>query len=147
MSPGAPWAVCITPGPNQVLYAADAYPGRIYKVSLDGKILGVLGKAGKQPKQFGWIHEIACPSENELYVAEILNWRVQKLQLHPDDRRNSDATYGPRRHGQVWKEQARSWYGTYLSVPIPTRPDLPDPSLQRFPEAGLQVRRGSRGSA
>jgi hypothetical protein len=84
MSPGAPWAVCITPGPNQVLYAADAFPGRIYKVSLDGKILGVLGKAGKQPKQFGWIHEIACPSENELYVAEILNWRVQKLQLHPE---------------------------------------------------------------
>jgi len=82
-SPGAPWALCITPGPNQVLYASDAFPGRIYKVSLDGKILGVLGKSGKQLKQFGWIHEIACPSENELYVAEILNWRVQKLQLHP----------------------------------------------------------------
>ena len=29
-------------------------------------------------------HEIACPSENELYVAEILNWRVQKLMLQPD---------------------------------------------------------------
>jgi DNA-binding beta-propeller fold protein YncE len=83
-SPGAPWAICITPGPNQVLYAADAFPGRIYKLTLDGKILGVLGKAGKQPKQFGWVHEIACPSENELYVAEILNWRVQKLQLHPE---------------------------------------------------------------
>ena len=25
-------------------------------------------RPGKQPKQFGWIHEIACPSENELYV-------------------------------------------------------------------------------
>ena len=82
-SPGAPWAICITPGPNQVLYASDAFPGRIYKVSLDGKILGVLGKSGKQLKQFGWIHEIACPSENELYVAEILNWRVQKLLLKP----------------------------------------------------------------
>ena len=82
--PGAPWAICITPGPNQVLYAADAFPGRIYKLTLDGKILGVLGRAGKQPKQFGWIHEIACPSENELYVAEIVNWRVQKLILHPE---------------------------------------------------------------
>jgi hypothetical protein len=36
-APGAPWAVCITPGPRQVLYASDAYPGRIYKSSLDGK--------------------------------------------------------------------------------------------------------------
>ena len=79
--PGAPWAVCITPGPNQVLFMSDAYPGRIYKLSLDGKVLGVLGKSGKQPKQFGWIHEIACPSDHELYVAELLNWRVQKLTL------------------------------------------------------------------
>lgn len=31
----------------------------------------------------GWIHELACPSENELYVAELLNWRIQKLVLHP----------------------------------------------------------------
>jgi DNA-binding beta-propeller fold protein YncE len=83
MAPGAPWAVCITPGPNQVLYASDAFPGRVYKLSLDGKVLGVLGESGKQLKQFGWIHEIACPSENLLYVAELLNWRVQKLVLHP----------------------------------------------------------------
>jgi DNA-binding beta-propeller fold protein YncE len=81
--PGSPWAICITPPPHQVLYASDAYPGRIYKLSLDGKILGVLGTSGKQLGEFGWIHEIACPSENELYVAEILNWRVQKLILEP----------------------------------------------------------------
>jgi sugar lactone lactonase YvrE len=85
-TPGAPWALCITPPPNQVLYSADSYPGRVYKMSLDGKILGVFGKSGKQPKQFGWIHEMACPSENVLFVAEILNWRVQKLLLHPEQR-------------------------------------------------------------
>jgi hypothetical protein len=83
MGPGAPWAICITPPPHQVLYSADAYPGRIYKLTLDGKVLGVLGESGKQLKQFGWIHELACPSENVLFVAEILNWRVQKLLLHP----------------------------------------------------------------
>ena len=80
---GAPWSICITPGPTQYLYSSDAFPGRIYKLSLDGKVLGWLGKSGRQPKQFGWIHEMACPSENELYVAEILNWRVQKLTLKP----------------------------------------------------------------
>jgi DNA-binding beta-propeller fold protein YncE len=84
MAPGAPWTVCITPGPNQVLFASDAYPGRIYKMSLDGKVLGMFGESGKQLKQFGWIHEIACPSEHEIYVAEILNWRVQKLFLDSD---------------------------------------------------------------
>jgi len=84
MAPGAPWTVCITPGPHQVLFSSDAYPGRIYKLSLDGKVLGVLGESGKQLKQFGWIHEMACPSETELYVAELLNWRVQKLILEAE---------------------------------------------------------------
>jgi DNA-binding beta-propeller fold protein YncE len=83
MAPGSPWTVCITPPPHQFLYSSDAYPGRIYKMTLDGKVLGVLGTSGKQPKQFGWIHEMACPSENTLFVGELLNWRVQKLILHP----------------------------------------------------------------
>jgi len=81
MAPGAPWAICITPPPNQVLYSSDGFPGRIYKLSLDGKVLGMLGESGKQLKQFGWIHEIACPSENVLFVSELLNWRIQKLIL------------------------------------------------------------------
>jgi sugar lactone lactonase YvrE len=84
--PGAPWALCITPksqGKDQVLYVSDAFPGRVYKLTLDGKVLGYLGSSGKSLKQFGWIHEIACPSENELYVGELLNWRLQKLTLHP----------------------------------------------------------------
>jgi DNA-binding beta-propeller fold protein YncE len=80
---GAPWALCATPGPHQVIYSADSVPGRIYKLDLDGKILGVFGQAGKQTGQFGWVHEMACPSENTLYVAELLNWRVQKLILTP----------------------------------------------------------------
>ena len=84
MAPGAPWAVCVTQAPGtQYLYASDAFPGRIYKMTLDGKLVGMLGKSGHQTKQFGWIHEIACPSENEIYVAELLNWRVQKLLLKP----------------------------------------------------------------
>ena len=83
MHPGAPWALCITPGPTQYLYVSDGYPGRVYKLTLDGKVLGWLGGTGKTLKKFGWIHEIACPAENELYVAEVLNWRAQKLTLHP----------------------------------------------------------------
>jgi hypothetical protein len=85
-TPGAPWAICITPGPNQVMFVSDSFPGRLYKLSLDGKVLGYMGKSGKQLKQFGWIHGIACPSENEVYVAEILTWRVQKLLIRSDQR-------------------------------------------------------------
>jgi hypothetical protein len=82
---GSPWAICITPDPHQLMYAADGYPGRIYKLNLDGKVLGVLGTSGHGPGQFGWIHELACPSENVLFAAELLNWRVQKLTLEPSE--------------------------------------------------------------
>ena len=79
LAPGAPDALCMTPGPNPVLFIGDLYPSRIYKVSLDGKVLGVYGQPGRNLGEFGWIHAIACPSADEIWVAELINWRVQKL--------------------------------------------------------------------
>ena len=87
---GTPWAICITPGPRQVMYVSNSnppnnldYDGDILKMSLDGKILGKFGRAGKQLKEFGTVNAIDCRSENELYVGEIGNWRVQKVTLRP----------------------------------------------------------------
>lgn len=57
--------------------------GEIYKMELDGRILGKFGKAGKLLKEFGSVHEMDCRNPDELYVGEITNWRVQKLALHP----------------------------------------------------------------
>jgi hypothetical protein len=82
---GAPNSVCITPGPNQVMFVGEStFPGRIFKVALDGKVLGVIGKSGRNLKQFSGAHGLACPSENEIYAAETANWRVQKLRLYPE---------------------------------------------------------------
>ena len=78
-----PWTICITPGPTQYLFTSDAEPGRIYKLTLDGRIVGMLGESGREMGQFNWLHGIACPSENVLYVADLNNWRVQKLLLNP----------------------------------------------------------------
>jgi hypothetical protein len=81
---GAPNSLCITPGPNQVLFLGEStFPGRIFKVTLDGKVLGVIGRSGRNLKQFSGAHALACPSETEVYAAESSNWRVQKLILHP----------------------------------------------------------------
>jgi hypothetical protein len=78
-----PWTICLSGGPTQYLYTSDSEPGRIYKLTLDGKIAGVLGESGHQVGQFNWIHGLACPSENLLWVADMNNWRVQKLTLKP----------------------------------------------------------------
>jgi len=85
---GAPRALCISPGANQFLYSSNSNPtedpflnGEIYKMQLDGTIVGRFGKAGKQFKEFGMVNEIDCRDPNTLYVAELMNWRVQKLTL------------------------------------------------------------------
>ena len=84
---GQPWAVCVSPGAHQYLFSSNSNGignfdnGEIYKMELDGKIVGRFGEAGKQMKQFGSIHEIDCRNENEILVGELTNWRVQKLLL------------------------------------------------------------------
>jgi hypothetical protein len=82
-------ALCMTKGPNQMLYVSNSNPpsdidrdGEIYKMRLDGAIAGKFGKAGKLPKEFGTVNAIDCRNENMLYVGEIGNLRVQKLVLH-----------------------------------------------------------------
>jgi hypothetical protein len=89
---GSPWAICISPGPHQYLFVSNSVPdngdsraaaqtGEIYKMELDGTILGKFGKAGKALKEFSTVHEIDCRNPNELYVAEITAWRAQKILL------------------------------------------------------------------
>ena len=85
---GTPAAICLSPGAHQYLYSSNSNApedfdnnGEIYKIELDGKVIGKFGTVGKQVKQFGTVNAIDCRNENELYVAELANWRVQKLTL------------------------------------------------------------------
>lgn len=86
---GTPLAVCVSSGPHQYLYSShsgDEYgmdDAAIYKLELDGRVVGKFGAAGKQLKEFGLVNAIDCRTENTLYVGELTNWRVQKLTLRP----------------------------------------------------------------
>jgi len=91
---GTPWEVCISPGPHQYLYSSNSFPdnndytlatvtGEVYKMELDGTVVGKLGKAGKQLGEFSGLHEIDCRNPDVLYISEIQLWRAQKLMLHP----------------------------------------------------------------
>ena len=84
---GTPIAMCITRGATQHLYISHAgdtdgmEDAAIYKVQLDGKVVGKFGAAGKMAKQFGLANSIDCRNETELLVGERTNWRVQKVSL------------------------------------------------------------------
>jgi NHL repeat len=85
---GNPLTMCITKGSTQYLYVAHSSElvdgmedAAIYKVQLNGTVVGKFGTAGRQPKQFGLVNSIDCRNENELLVGEMANWRVQKVTL------------------------------------------------------------------
>ena len=42
--PTAPWSLCLTGGPSQVMFVGSV--GKVYKMDLSGKILGVFGRQG-----------------------------------------------------------------------------------------------------
>src|SRR5262249_57421914 len=93
---GAPNSLCITPGPNQVMFLGEStFPGRVFKLTLEGKVLGVIGRSGRNLKQFSGAHALACPSENEIYVAETANWRGQKPLLPPPTQKTPDGRQAP----------------------------------------------------
>jgi len=63
------------------LYAGAEGRTEILKMTLDGRIVGKFGRAGKLLKEFGTVNSIDCRSANELYVGELGNWRVQRVTL------------------------------------------------------------------
>jgi hypothetical protein len=85
---GTPAAICISPGAHQYLFSSSSNPpdsfdgGEIYKLELDGTVLGKFGTAGRMVKEFGTVNQMDCRNPNTLYVGEVTNWRVQKVTLH-----------------------------------------------------------------
>jgi hypothetical protein len=81
-------ALCITPGASQMLYVSNSNPptdidtaGEIYKMRLDGTMIGKFGRAGKLPKEFGTGNAIDCRSEGTRSVGEVGSFRVQKVTM------------------------------------------------------------------
>jgi hypothetical protein len=85
---GTPRAICITQGPRQVMYVSNSnppedidYDGEIFKLDLTGKLLGKFGRAGRLAKEFNAVNQLECRTENEVWAAELGNWRVSKISV------------------------------------------------------------------
>jgi sugar lactone lactonase YvrE len=84
---GTPMAMCISGGSPQYLYISNSNDpetldyGEIYKVRLNGQIVGKFGRAGKIPGEFSVVNALDCRTEKDLLVGEIGNWRVTKVTL------------------------------------------------------------------
>jgi DNA-binding beta-propeller fold protein YncE len=74
---GSPWGLALAP--DESLWMADGYNGRVLHLSPDGKILGGFGTVGRLPGQFLFVHNVSLGPGNAIYTSEILNWRPQKF--------------------------------------------------------------------
>jgi hypothetical protein len=84
---GTPMAICISGGSPQYLYSSNSNDverldnGEIYKIALDGKIVGQFGRAGRLAREFNAVNSIDCRTADNLLVGEIGSWRVQKVTV------------------------------------------------------------------
>jgi len=76
--PGTPCGLFMTP--DQTIWLAHGHTGQIMTLDLNGNVLGTMEGAGqgKTPGKYGEAHYIAVSARGEIYVADTLNWRVQK---------------------------------------------------------------------
>jgi len=74
--PTAPWSLCLTNGPDQKLFVGSV--NKVYKMDLSGKILGAFGRGGRMPGTIDSIHELACPDEKTVYLANLYGSRLDK---------------------------------------------------------------------
>src|SRR3954469_1295257 len=99
---GVGWTVCVSARPHQYVFASNSNPngnppgswaitGEIYKMELDGTIIGKFGHPSKEFGGFQVVHMMDCRNPNEIIVGEIESWRVQKLILQPITAKTSSA--------------------------------------------------------
>jgi sugar lactone lactonase YvrE len=89
---GTGWTVCVSAGPHQYVFASNSNPngngpgtwattGEIYKMELDGRVIGKFGHPSKEHGGFQVVHMMDCRDPNAVLVGEIESWRVQRLML------------------------------------------------------------------
>lgn len=80
---GMPWELCISPGSPQYLFTGDGTNGKIYKLTLNGKVVGMgqtsLGHGEDDTGDL--VHAIACPDSRTLYLGSASMWDVQRITI------------------------------------------------------------------
>jgi len=81
---GAPWSLCVTSGSPQYLFSGDGTTGKIFKMDMSGKVMGmfVTGQDHGEENTGDLIHALDCRTPNTLFVGSATMWDVQKVTVH-----------------------------------------------------------------
>lgn len=64
---------------TQHIMMAHGHTGRIMKLDMELNLIAATGGQGKGPNRYGEAHYLALDAQDNIYVADTLNWNVQKL--------------------------------------------------------------------
>jgi hypothetical protein len=77
---GAPWSVCMSPGSPQYLFSGDGN-GKIYKVDLNGTLVGWAQTSEGHGQAGCLVHELHCESDSVIYKGDCSTWTVEKITI------------------------------------------------------------------
>ncbi|MEQ1473035.1 MAG: peptidyl-alpha-hydroxyglycine alpha-amidating lyase family protein [Candidatus Acidiferrum sp.] len=109
---GYPYGLFITP--DQHVWMIDGGYDRILELDQSGKILGALGEPGRAPGQIAWGHFLTIGKDKKIYVAEVLNWRVEVFT--PTSASGKMAKYVPSKR-MFWDRTTSSGWVSHNAAP------------------------------
>jgi DNA-binding beta-propeller fold protein YncE len=72
-------ACSLTLGEDGLIYMTTGFDGQIVALDMNGRVLGVTGRPGAAPNEYGEAHDIAVARDGTIFVADVVNRRVEKL--------------------------------------------------------------------
>jgi len=66
-------------GADGALYMTSGFDGQIVKLDGNGRVLGVTGKPGTGPNEYGEAHDLAVARDGSIFVTDVINKRLTKL--------------------------------------------------------------------
>lgn len=61
------------------MYITTGFDGQLAKVDMTGRVLGAIGRPGQGNGQFGEAHHLILDREDNAYIADVINRRIQKF--------------------------------------------------------------------
>jgi sugar lactone lactonase YvrE len=72
-------ACSLTLGGDGLLYMTTGFDGQIVALDMNGRVLGVTGRPGEGRNEYGEAHDIAVARDGSIFVADVVNKRLEKL--------------------------------------------------------------------
>lgn len=111
---GYPYGILITP--DQHVWMADGGYDRIIELDQNGKILGALGEPGHKSGQGAWFHFMAIGPDQNIYIADVLNWRFQVFARTAPTGKMT--TYIPSVRAFGHADPSVGWYEKQTDLPL-----------------------------